>query len=76
MIIDVHAHLGYDRVFDVDFTEREQWEKINQFGVGHTILQPALVHTLDEVQIQHDDIAELCKKHPGKFSGRRIQILI
>ena len=69
MIIDVHAHLGKDRVFDEDFPESEQWEKINQFNVDHTILQPALVHTLEEVQEQHNEIAALCKKHPALFSG-------
>lgn len=69
MIIDVHAHLGIDRVFDESFTEAEQWEKMNQFGVGFTILQPALVHTLEEVQEQHNTIAALCKEHPDKFAG-------
>ncbi|MFC5471525.1 amidohydrolase family protein [Cohnella suwonensis] len=69
MIIDVHAHLGYDRVFDEDFTEQEQWEKIRQYGIDFTILQPALVHTVEEVRHQHDAIYELCRKHPDKFAG-------
>jgi predicted TIM-barrel fold metal-dependent hydrolase len=69
MIIDVHAHLGYDRVFDEPFTEEEQWEKIKQFNVDFTILQPALVHTIEEAAEQHDVIAELCRKHPDKFAG-------
>lgn len=69
MIIDVHAHLGNDRVFDEMFSEEEQWEKIKQFGVDFTILQPALVHTLEEAKEQHDTIATLCKKHPDKFAG-------
>lgn len=69
MIIDVHAHLGYDRVFDEAFTEAEQWEKIRQFNVDYTILQPSLVHTLEEVQQLHDSIHELCQRHPGKFAG-------
>ncbi|WP_127585015.1 amidohydrolase family protein [Paenibacillus koleovorans] len=69
MIIDVHAHMGYDRVFDEDFTEREQWDKKEQFGIDFTIVQPALVHTLEEVVRQHDDIAALCRKHPDRFAG-------
>lgn len=69
MIIDVHSHLGYDRVFDVNFKEEYQWEKIKQFGVDMTILQPAAVHTLDEVIVLHDAIAALCKQHPDKFAG-------
>lgn len=69
MIIDVHAHLGVDRVFDETFTEEEQWEKKKQFGVDFTILQPALVHTLEEAREQHDAIAALCAKHPQTFAG-------
>jgi predicted TIM-barrel fold metal-dependent hydrolase len=69
LIIDVHAHLGYDRVFDEEFTEQEQWDKINLFGIDKTILQPAQVHTLEEVVAQHNVIYELCKKHPGTFYG-------
>lgn len=69
MIIDVHAHLGCDRVFDDSFTEQEQWQKMKEFNVDFTILQPALVHTIEEVREQHDNIATLCKKHPDKFAG-------
>jgi len=69
VIIDVHAHLGEDRVFDESFTEQEQWDKIEEFGVDFTILQPALVHTLEEVKAQHDAIAALVSRHPGRFAG-------
>jgi len=69
VLIDVHAHLGYDRVFDEDFTEAEQWHKINEFGVDVTILQPASVHGLQEVQGQHDAIAGLISRHPDRFRG-------
>ena len=69
MIIDVHAHLGCDRVFDEEFDEKAQWDKINEFQVDFTILQPALVHTLEEVREQHDAIAALAARHPDKFAG-------
>lgn len=69
MIIDVHAHLGYDRVYDDDFTEQDQLDKIEQFGIDLTVLQPALVHTLEEVREQHDAIYDFAKRHPGKFLG-------
>ncbi|MDG0812892.1 amidohydrolase family protein [Cohnella rhizosphaerae] len=69
MIIDVHAHLGTDRVFDEAFTEREQWDKIEKFGIDFTILQPALVHTIEEVRAQHDVIATLARSHPDRFAG-------
>lgn len=69
MIIDVHAHLGWDYVFDEDFTLEEQLEKIRTFGIGTTILQPASCHDIETVREQHDRIADLAKKHPDTFYG-------
>ncbi|MHA6483442.1 amidohydrolase family protein [Paenibacillus sp. strain BS8-2] len=69
MIIDVHAHLGYDHVFDEDFTLEEQLDKHHQFDISRTILQPASCHDLERVVIQHNVIAEVCKTYPGKFFG-------
>ncbi|MFD2612942.1 amidohydrolase family protein [Paenibacillus gansuensis] len=69
MIIDVHAHLGWDQVFDEDFTLEEQWQKHKEFGIAATILQPASCHDLETVRRQHDRIAELARNHPGSFYG-------
>ena len=41
-IIDVHAHYGWDYVFDEDFTLEEQLAKHADFGVGATILAAGL----------------------------------
>lgn len=69
MIIDVHAHLGWDQVFDERFTREEQLAKHDGFGVKATILQPATCHGLDEVKRQHDAIAALAREFPGAFYG-------
>lgn len=69
MIIDVHAHLGWDTVFDEDFTKHELLEKHKLHGIGKTIVQPASCHDLDSVRKQHDAIAQLCSDHPGQFYG-------
>ncbi|QQE77944.1 amidohydrolase family protein [Alicyclobacillus sp. SO9] len=69
MIIDVHAHLGYDRVYDDNFTEADQVQKISEYEIDVTILQPALVHTFEEVRQQHNDIYQLIQKSPDKFRG-------
>ncbi|GLX70953.1 amidohydrolase family protein [Paenibacillus glycanilyticus] len=69
MIIDVHAHLGWDYVFDEDFTWEEQLEKHETHGIAKTILQPASCHDLETVKEQHDRIAEAAKVYPGKFYG-------
>jgi predicted TIM-barrel fold metal-dependent hydrolase len=69
MIIDVHVHLGWDYTFDRDFCREELVAKIETYDVGVQIVQPGTCHTLEQVQDQHDAIAELCRTYPGKFFG-------
>jgi len=69
MIIDAHAHLGYDEIFDEDFTEAELLESQARNGIDVTLVQPAIVHDLPTVQRYHDDIAELTRRFPGRFYG-------
>lgn len=69
MIIDVHAHLGWDCVFDEDFTEQEQLEKHRRYGISKTILQPGTCHDLETVMEQHDAIASMIKRFEGQFCG-------
>ncbi|ANE48536.1 amidohydrolase [Paenibacillus swuensis] len=69
MIIDVHAHLGWDQVFDEDFTLVEQLHKHDTYGIEVTILQPASCHGLEEVRKQHDAIFAAMKAFPGRFHG-------
>ncbi|MDF2721600.1 MAG: amidohydrolase [Paenibacillus sp.] len=69
MIVDVHAHLGWDQVFDEMFTKEEQLAKHREYGISRTILQPASCHDLDTVCSQHDSIAAVCKAYKGMFYG-------
>lgn len=69
MIIDVHAHLGWDYVFDEHFTLEEQLKKHEDFGIDRTILQPASCHDLASVMQQHDAIAAAARAYPGRFYG-------
>jgi predicted TIM-barrel fold metal-dependent hydrolase len=69
MIIDVHAHLGLDQVFDGDITEKHLIEYQQANSIDLTIVQPCIAHDLDTVKGYHDRIAELAAKHPGKFKG-------
>ena len=68
MIIDVHGHLGYDYVFDEGFAEAELLEA-HQDGVEVTIVQPGTCMFLEDVQRQHDAIADLCARYRGQFYG-------
>lgn len=69
MIIDVHAHLGWDYVFDEDFSWEEQLGKHEQYGIAKTILQPASCHDIETVREQHDRIAQAAKAYPGQYYG-------
>lgn len=69
MIIDVHAHIGWDCVFDEDFTREEQLGKHQLYQVGKSIVQPGTCHDLKTVIEQHDAIAQLAREFPGQFYG-------
>ena len=69
MIIDAHAHLGYDEVFDADFAEAPLVEGQARNGIDITLVQPGTAHDLAGVQKQHDAIADLIARHPGRFRG-------
>lgn len=69
MIIDAHAHLGWDEVFDEDFPAAALLESQARNGIGLTLVQPALVHDLETVRRYHDAIAALAAAHPGRFRG-------
>lgn len=69
MIIDVHAHLGQDTVFDENFTLEEQLEKHRAGEVTQTILQPGTCHELAPVMAQHDAIYQVIRQYPGQFRG-------
>lgn len=68
MIIDVHVHLGIDFSFDDVFREEDLIEKMME-GCDVQIVQPGTTHTLADAVRQHDAIADLCRKYPGRFCG-------
>ena len=68
-IIDVHAHLGDDCVFDECFTAADLLHKHDRCGIDLSIVQPGTCFDLETVRAQHDAIAALCATHPGRFVG-------
>lgn len=62
MIIDVHAHIGQDYIFDEDFTAQEQLDKHRDHQVDITIVQPGTCHDIESVREQHNNTGtELAK---------------
>src|SRR5207244_908216 len=68
-IIDVHSHLGYDEIFELDFPAEALVRNQELNHVDITIVQPALTVQLATAQRLHDAIAELAEGHPGRFYG-------
>jgi predicted TIM-barrel fold metal-dependent hydrolase len=69
-IVDCHAHLGHDHVFDHEFSAAELIETYDALDVQGAIVQPALCRLyLADVRAYHDAVAELCAAHPGRFWG-------
>jgi predicted TIM-barrel fold metal-dependent hydrolase len=66
-VIDTHAHLGECCVFGLFATEEEMMRRMDECGVDATIVQP--YPGAKDYLKRHDEIAELCAKHPGRFFG-------
>lgn len=70
MIIDAHAHLGYDYVFDEEASEEDLLLWYDRFHVHGAIVQPFLNRPyLEDTRQIHDRIHSLCKSYPGRFFG-------
>jgi len=70
MIIDVHAHLGEDYVFDIAQTEQTLLDGYDACSVDKAIIQPFMYRPyLEDMRQAHDRIARFCKAHPGRFYG-------
>lgn len=70
MIIDSHAHLGRDYVFDEEATEEGLLYYYNQYKIDGAIVQPFInrPYISDTIEI-HNRIHEFSKKYPGRFWG-------
>lgn len=70
MILDAHAHLGHDVVFDEESTEEELLHWHERCGISGAIVQPFIPRPyLEDNAAIHDRIAALCAVHPGRFFG-------
>lgn len=70
MIIDIHAHLGEDVVFDEELTEEELISAYEKNGIDGGIVQPYLPRIyMEEHRKIHDRIYELTLYKKKKFWG-------
>jgi uncharacterized protein len=70
MIIDSHAHLGHDYVFDEDSTEEGLLYYYNKYNIHGAIVQPFInrPYIQDTMEV-HNRIHKFCKDNPGRFWG-------
>jgi uncharacterized protein len=70
MILDAHAHLGYDVVFDEESTEVDLLAWHSRCHVSGAIVQPFVPRPyLADIQASHNRIAALCRLYPDRFFG-------
>lgn len=70
MIIDAHAHLGFDYVFDYELKENDLLEASDRYGLDISIVQPFIPRPYIEDHMEiHDRIYQLCCRYPGRFYG-------
>ncbi|MEM2091752.1 MAG: amidohydrolase family protein [Candidatus Bathyarchaeia archaeon] len=69
IIVDAHAHLGYDYVFEHEFNLKDLLMGMEMNGIDISIVQPGTTFDLETAVKQHNDIAELSKRMPGRIFG-------
>jgi uncharacterized protein len=66
-VVDAHAHFGECCVCGLTSTEEALLRRMDESGIDATIVQP--YPGAKDAAKQHDRIARLCDKHPGRFFG-------
>lgn len=69
MIVDAHTHLGYDYVFEEDFTLEKLLANMEKNSIDISIVQPGTAIDLKTDVKQHNSIADLSKMMPGRIFG-------
>lgn len=70
MIIDIHAHIGCDVVFDEEQSEEQLISSYNEHNIDGAIVQPYICRPyIEETQQIHDRIYELTKNTEKHFWG-------
>lgn len=70
MILDAHAHLGHDVVFDEESTEDELLSWHERCHITGAVIQPFISRPyLEDTFAAHNRVAVLCQKYPGRYFG-------
>lgn len=70
MIVDIHTHLGIDRVFDDVKTEEDILSTMERNHIDISIVQPNFgTVEIESIREIHDRIYRMTQKYPGKIYG-------
>lgn len=70
MIIDSHAHIGYDEIADLEIREEELVRACDENKIDGAIVQPLINRPyLEDTRAINNRIHALCDKYPGRFWG-------
>jgi uncharacterized protein len=70
VIIDVHSHLGHDRVFSYTISEEQLMGEYDRNEVTAGIVQPAVVQFTPQAQVSiHSEVHTLTQKYAGRIYG-------
>jgi uncharacterized protein len=68
-IIDIHAHLGFDHVYDCENTLEGVVEGMEENNISTSFLIPYTNFYEKDCIKNHDEIFKACNKYKGKFFG-------
>ncbi len=69
-IIDAHAHIGEDVVFDEELNEQDILRTMDRFGVHGAIVQPMICRPyLEAAKAANDRVHRFALAHPGRIWG-------
>jgi len=69
LIVDAHTHLGRDYAYEEDFNAEFLLMSMERNGIDISIVQPGTAFDLGAVVKQHNKIAALAKRMPGRIYG-------
>jgi len=69
MIIDAHAHLGYDYAYEEDFSLEDLLGNMEKNKIDISVVQPGTAFDSKIVIAQHNAIGALSKDMPGRIFG-------
>ena len=67
LLVDAHTHVGVERLFNIVMTQEELLREMDRNGIDIALVQPQA--GAPDIMRNHEEIAELSQKHPGRIYG-------